>query len=308
MYYFLYALLYVFSLLPFFILYIISDFFYFLIYRVFKYRRKVVFNNLEIAFPEKTLEEKKLIGKNFYRNLIDNFIESIKLLSISDKEFRRRAIMDFTEINALVAKGKNIQLHGGHQMNWEYGHWAVAMQMPVPWLGVYMRINSEAVDRLFYKIRSKGSTVLVAVQEFRSRVHKSFKQQYAMGLIADQNPGQPASGYWLNFFNRPVPFATGPDKGARKNNTAVVFIKFVKLRRGYYRYESQVITENAAEMSAGALTLMYRDFLERAIRENPDNYLWSHRRWKWDYKEEFKKRWIDVTPAPVIFDKSDSSK
>lgn len=299
MYYILYAILYTFSLLPFFILYAISDFFYFIIYRLFGYRKKVVLGNLDIAFPEKTTAEKEAIARKFYKNLIDTFIESIKLLSISDEAFKKRVTINFEPVMQVLAKGKNVQLHGGHQMNWEYGHWAVALQVPVPWLGVYMRINNQAVDRLFFKIRNKGKTVLIAAQEFKSRAHQSFNSQYAMGLIADQNPGLPGSGYWLNFFGRPAPFISGPDKGARKNNTAVVFVKFVKLRRGYYHFEGKLITENAAELQEGALTLMYRDFLEKTVREQPEIYLWSHRRWKWPYRDDFKNRWIDVTPPPV---------
>jgi len=298
MYYILYAILYAISLLPFFVLYAISDFFYFLAYRLLSYRKDVVFGNLDIAFPEKSQEEKEVIARKFYKNLIDTFIESIKLLSISDEAFKKRATINFQPIVELLAKGKNVQLHSGHQMNWEYGHWAVALQVPVPWLGVYMRINNKAVGRLFYKIRNKGKTVLIAAHEFKSRAHECFTDQYTMGLLADQNPGEPASGYWLNFFNRPVPFPKGPDSGARKNNTAVVFVKFVKLKRGFYHFETNLITENAVSLQAGELTLLYRDFLEETIRESPDNYLWSHRRWKWPYRKDFAKRWIDVTPPP----------
>ena len=300
MYYILYAILYAVSLLPFFMLYAISDFFYLVIYRLFGYRKKVVFSNLDIAFPEKSKEQKEVIARQFYKNLIDTFIESIKLLSISDAAFKKRATIDFEPVVELIAKGKNVQLHSGHQMNWEYGHRAIALTVQVPWLALYLRINNTAVDRLFQGIRNKGRTVLIAVHEFRDRAHKSFAKQYAMGLLADQNPGVPSAAYWLNFFNRPAPFTAGPDKGARRNNTAVVFVKLVKLKRGYYHFETKVITDNAADLQEGDLTLRYRDFLEETIRAEPDNYLWSHRRWKWPYRAEFKKRWIDVTPPPDI--------
>ena len=298
MYYIIYGLLYTISLLPFFILYGISDCIFFIIYYIVGYRKKVVFSNLDIAFPEKTKEEKILIAKKFYKNFLDTFLEAIKLLSISEKHFAKRATMDFTAIKNLIDKGKNVQIHSGHQMNWEYANWAVATQVSVPWIGVYMRINNKALDRIFYKLRNKEKTVLIAAQEFKSRVHACFKEQYTIGLAADQNPGVPAVSYWLNFFNRPAPFVTGPDKGARKNNTAVVFVRFVKLKRGYYRFDTEVITEHGASLEEGKLTLLYRDFLEKTIRLNPDNYLWSHRRWKWSYKEEYKERWIDITSAP----------
>lgn len=297
MYYIIYSFLYVVSLLPFFVLYRISDFFFFVTYHVAGYRKKVVFANLDIAFPKKSQAEKTTIAKQFYQNLVDTFIESIKLLSVDDKEVLRRASFDFTPVQQLIDEGKNIQLHSGHQMNWEYGHWAVAMQVPIPWVGVYMRINNKALDRLFFKIRNKGNTVLVAAQEFKARAHASFQNQYTLGLAADQNPGVPANAYWLNFFGRPAPFVTGPDKGARKNDTAVFFVKFIKIRRGFYRFEPTLITAHGSTLAEGELTLRYRDFLEKTIREDPANYLWSHRRWKWPYAETYAHRWIDTTSA-----------
>jgi KDO2-lipid IV(A) lauroyltransferase len=300
MYYIIYGLLYGISLLPFFVLYRISDFVYIIVFYVAGYRKQVVFNNLDIAFPEKSKKEKRHIAKQFYKNLIDTFLESIKLISISEKNFHKRAYMDFTEMKRLIDSGKNIQLHSGHQMNWEYANWVIATQVTIHWIGIYMRINNKALNRIFYKLRNKENTVLIAAQEFRSRAHACFNQQYTIGLAADQNPGEPSRAYWLNFFGRPAPFVTGPDKGARKNNTAVVFVRFVKLKRGYYRFDTEVITEHGGELAEGQLTLMYRDFLEKTIRENPDNYLWSHRRWKWGYNESFKPRWIDHTPPPVM--------
>ncbi|MEX0635757.1 MAG: lipid A biosynthesis acyltransferase, partial [Ferruginibacter sp.] len=243
MFYIVYGFLYLVSLLPFFILYRISDLFYLLAYYIIRYRKKVVFYNLRIAFPEKSEKERIQIAKKFYKNLIDTFIESIKLLSISDQAFKKRAIIDHTEIHALIAKGKSIQIHCGHQMNWEYVHWAIAREMTIPWIGVYMTIKNKVVEKLFYKIRNIGNTILVPKSEFKNRKHEVFSKQYAIGLFGDQNPGQPITGYWLNFFGKPVPFISGPDKGAIKNNTAVVFVKFVKVKRGYYCFEPTVITD-----------------------------------------------------------------
>ncbi|MEO8770442.1 MAG: lipid A biosynthesis acyltransferase [Ferruginibacter sp.] len=299
MYYIIYGLFYLISLLPFFILYHISDFAFFLIYYVIGYRRKIVMDNLTIAFPEKSNEEKIQIAKNFYKNLTDTFIETIKLFSISKKEFNKRAIMNLDECNALAAKGKSLQFSCGHQMNWEYGNWVMSQNMNIPWVGVYMKINNKALDRLFFNLRSKKGTVLVAAQEFKSRIHQVFNQSYSLGLAADQNPGAPGSAYWLNFFTKAVPFVPGPDKGAIKTNAAVVFVKFVKTKRGFYEFIPTIITENGSSLKEGELTLLYRDYLEATIREHPDNYLWSHNRWKWNYKEEYKSKWIDRIPAPV---------
>ena len=132
MYYIIYGSLYLVSLLPFFILYWISDLAYFIIYRIAGYRKAIVFNNLKIAFPEKTDVERKQIAKQFYKNLIDTFIETIKLLSISEKEFNKRAVINLDECNALGRKGLNIQFQAGHQMNWEYVNWATAKKLEIP--------------------------------------------------------------------------------------------------------------------------------------------------------------------------------
>lgn len=299
MYYLIYGPLYLISLLPFFILYAISDVAFFFIYHIAGYRKKIVMNNLTIAFPDKTIEEKNSISKQFYKNLTDTFIETIKLLSISDQEFDKRISIDTSACNE-IAEYKNIQVHSGHQMNWEYAHLAFARNMKVLWVGVYMHINNPHVDRIFLKVRRKFNSFMVPTRDFAKEMRSIYDKHYALALIADQNPGIPKNAYWLNFFNRPAPFMAGADKGATRNNTAVVFVDFVKLKRGYYKFEPTVITKNAAEFKDGEITLLYRNFLEAAIRRQPHNYLWSHRRWKWEYKKEYARRWIDTVPPPLL--------
>jgi Kdo2-lipid IVA lauroyltransferase/acyltransferase len=293
MYYIIYGFLYLLSLLPFFVLYLLSDFVYMLLYYVFGYRKKIVMDNISIAFPEKSTEEKTRIAKQFYKNLIDTFIETIKMVSMSEKQFDKRCTVDIKAVNELAARGKKIQLHSGHQMNWEYANWAFARQLSIPWIGIYQPIANSAMNRIFYNLRARYNTKLISTREFKNVMHSLFKSQYAIGLAADQNTN-PTSGYWLYFFNKPVPFVTGPEKGAIKNNTAVVFVNFAKSKRGHYHIETKVVVENAAELPAGELTRMYRDFLEETIRKEPDNYLWSHRRWRHEYKDDFKDKWIDT--------------
>lgn len=299
MYYFIYGPLYLISLLPFFILYALSDFCFFIMYHVLGYRRKIVMHNLTIAFPHKKQKEKEKIAKQFYKNLADTFLETIKLLSITAENFEKRILLDADEVNKIAAY-KNVQVHSGHQMNWEYAHLAFAKKMHVRWVGVYMKINNSSIDRLYLKIRGRFGAHMVSAGNFTKEIRQVYHQRYALALIADQNPGIPKNAYWLNFFNRPAPFLTGADKGATRNNTAVVFVNFLKVKRGYYKFEPHVLTENAAEFKDGEITLLYRDFLERSINNQPDNYLWSHRRWKWGYEPGFKKRWIDETPAPTL--------
>ena len=298
MYYFIYGGLYLISLLPFFILYRVSDFIFFVLYYLIGYRKQIVSDNLNIAFPEKTTEEKQNIAKNFYRNLTDNFIETIKLISISEKEFIKRAAINFDDAKKLVDKGLNIQFHSGHQMNWEYASLAISRSLTIPWLAVYMLLKPQSIERLFLKIRSRFGAVMIEKAKYQTMMPQLIKKQYALGLIADQNPGFAKNAYWLNFFNKPAPFIIGPEKGAMRNKTAVVFVNMIKLKRGYYHFDCKVITEDGSNFSSGQLTRNYRNFLEEGIRQHPDNYLWSHRRWKFNWEKSFERKWVDTVPLP----------
>jgi len=250
-------------------------------------------NNLLIAFPGKTEKERKLIAKKFYHNLVDYFIESIKLITISDKAFYKRCSGDFEEVNRLAATGTNIQLHSGHQFNWELANRIYGQKLAIPFVLVYMPISSKIVDRIFRKIRLRYKTVLIDATKYSKEMLGINKQQHALALVADQNPGTPSAAFWLNFFSKPAPFLYTPEKNAQRNNVPVGFASFKKLKRGYYKFETTIITLNPAELKRGELTKKYRDFLEQQISEQPDNYLWSHRRWKNDYKKEYAKLWID---------------
>jgi len=293
MYYIIYPLLYVVSLLPFFVLYFISDIAAFLISHVFKYRKTVVRNNLAIAFPEKTEAERKAIAKRFYKYFTDTFIETLKFISISKTQLVKRSTGSFEMINSLIDKGYNINIMAGHQFNWEYANLLYAMNLKIPFVGIYMPISNKIFGKIFYEIRSRYGTVLISASDFKNEKQDVFKQQYMLALAADQNPGNPAGAYWLNFFGRPVPFVTGPEKGAVLNNAAVVYVGFKKVKRGYYTFTTTLLTEQSAGTKTGELTRLYRDALEKTVREDPANYLWSHRRFKFEWKEEYKDLWVD---------------
>lgn len=254
-------------------------------------------NNLAIVFPEKTLAERKKIAKKFYRNFIDTFIESIKMLSLSDAAFEKRCTGNFEMINQIAAQGRNIQLHCAHQMNWELGNWFFSKNISIPFIGVYRKIGNSIFNRLFLKIRGRYNSILISTREFKTRVHDIFKNQYSIALVADQNPSNLNKAYWLYLFGKKAPFVPGPEKGATKNNTVVFFANLEKKRRGYYHFQFKLVTENPAAMKPGELTRLYRDFLEETIHNGPFNYLWSHRRWKHTFDENneiFKNNWIDT--------------
>jgi KDO2-lipid IV(A) lauroyltransferase len=287
MYYVVFPILWLFSLLPFWVLYGISDFFFVFVFYVFRYRRDVVQKNLETAFPEKTEKERLKIEKQFYHNLIDTFLESIKFITISEKQLEKRSKGDFEQINAFIGEGKNIHIMAGHQFNWEFANLLYAKNLKIPFVGIYMQISNKILNRIFYNFRKRYGTVLISAQDFKNKMHSVFSGQYMLALAADQNPGSPENAYWMHFFGKPAPFVTGPSKGAVKYNTAVVLVGFYKIKRGHYHFKSQVLAEDASTFTPESLTIVYKKALEKIISDDPANYLWSHRRWKWVWKQEY---------------------
>ncbi len=286
MYYIIYPLFYLLSLLPWRVLYLLSDAVYGLVYYVIGYRKEVVMKNLLIAFPEKTEKERIQIAKEFYHNFTDTFIETIKLLSVSDKTFNKRYSSNIELVNALYDSGVNVQLQAGHFFNWEYVNFGVARDSRIPFVAVYMPISNKAFDKIIYNLRSRYGTILVPAVDFKTKFHQYVRGRYALGLAADQNPGSPLAAHWVKFFGRLTPFVTGPEKGARLNNTPVFFGHFYKVKRGYYHIQFELLTDKPRDFENGKLTQLFASRVEAAIRLKPANYLWSHRRWKWEFDPE----------------------
>ncbi len=288
MYYIVYGFLYLLSLLPWRVLYFISDGVYVLLYYVTGYRKEVVMNNLLIAFPEKTEAERLRIAKDFYHQFVDTFIETIKLLSITEKTVRKRISANIDVINDLYDSGKNVQILSGHFFNWEFGSLYMAMVTRYPFMVVYMPLKSKIFDKLILDLRQRFNGIMVPATTFRKSFRPYAKGRYALTLVADQNPGNPKQAYWMPFFGKMVPFLSGPEKGTKSSNDAVVFAHFYPVKRGYYHIQLTLLTTDPKDYKEGELTKELIKLTEEAIRKKPANYLWSHRRWKWQYTDEYK--------------------
>lgn len=250
-------------------------------------------HNLQIAFPEKTEAERIVIAKGFYHNFIDSFIEVIKLISAGDAFLKKRFTVDTNILDELYKSGKSCHLHLGHTFNWEWGQLVLSTLTPYKLMVVYMPISNPVFEKLFYKLRTRSGNIFLPANNMRKSMEPYLKSQYLLGLVADQNPGTPQKSYWLNFFGRPAPFSKGPEKGACDNSLPVVFACLTKKRRGHYHATLQLAHNNAGESLPGELTVQYVRYLENVIRLNPSMWLWSHRRWKHSWKEEYQEMWID---------------
>ena len=284
---FLYILLYAFSLLPMQVLYLLSNLFAFVAFSGLGYRKEIVLSNLSIAFPEKSDREKVAIAEEFYLNFCDALVESIKLISADNRLIDKRFVVDPEMIKAFEGTEKNIQIHAMHNFSWEIVNLGVAREMSLPFLGVYQPITNPFFNELFKKIRSRNGTVLIPANDFKNNFLPHDGKQYVIALVADQNPGDPAKAWWVNFFGKPAPFVMGPENAARQRNTVVLFANFYKIKRGVYSFSVEKITDHPSDLAPGELTLKYIKYLEDKIRERPANYLWSHRRWKHPYKPAY---------------------
>lgn len=290
MYRVLYGVLYLLSLLPMWLLYGIADFCFLILYYIIGYRKKVVADNLRIAFPTKTAAERKAIERKFYRNFTDSFLETVKAFSASEAFIKQRFKGDYSLVQAMYEKGyQKVQLHTGHNFNWEYASLSLPLYSAFPALVVYMPITNKTLDKIFLKMRSRTGAHLLSAVYIRNEILPFRNQRYALALVADQNPVNPAHAWWVDFFGKPTPFLKAPESGARRGNVPVLFSYFKREKRGHYTIFYELAHEQPAQLQAGELTKQYANFLQAAIEQQPDNWLWSHRRWKWEWKPEYGK-------------------
>ena len=289
MYYLFYIPLYLFSLIPLRVLYLFSDFLYFISYTVLGYRKKVVLDNLRIAFPEKTDQQRLQIASAFYHNLADTLFETIKFISWSRDTFEKHFSCDLSGMDQAYASGKSIYLVGMHNFNWEYVNWGLALKMKYPLVCIYMPLANKSLDKIIFDMRSRCGSLLIPATDFRNSYAPYRSTRHILGTVADQSPGNPANAYWIEFFGKPTAFTKGTEKGARMQDAAVVFVHFYKIKRGSYRVETLFHTDQPKSLEEGTITRSYAAYIEKCLREHPDNYLWSHRRWKHEWKEGYDK-------------------
>jgi Kdo2-lipid IVA lauroyltransferase/acyltransferase len=244
-------------------------------------------DNLAIAFPKKSEAEREAIAKKFYRNFTDFFVETIKLFSANDKFLNKHFIADYSAFEKIKEQGRKCQVHLGHNFNWELGYLSAVPNIPFKVLGVYMPLSNKIFERIFRKLRTKKGGYLLPATDIRNTILPFRHESYALLLVADQSPPVPQNGIWVNFFGRATPFVRGPENGARGGDLPVLFCYVTKLKRGYYKGHFELAEENPAALEKGELTKKYAQFLEEKMREQPENWLWSHRRWKWDWKEGY---------------------
>lgn len=283
-----YLLLKPISLLPYFLLYRVSDFVALIFMTVFPYRKKVILSNLERCFPQKSESERKQLLRQFYRHVADIFIESFKNFSISEEQVRKRMrAVNEEVINAQLRKGRSVVLGGGHMNNWELYAMAAAGQYEGQAMAIYKRLSNKWFDAKMRETRGRFGLIMVPTVE-SSQWLKDHKDEPTVIIYGfDQSPANPKKSLWLDFFGHPTATYFGPEKHAREYDMAVVYGSIVKLKRGHYEIRYELIAEQVGEETEkGAIMQQLNKRLEEEIRKQPAFWLWSHKRWKHKMPEE----------------------
>ena len=269
------------SYLPMPVLYLISDSMYAIVFHILRYRRSVVDDNLTNSFPDKTAEEIQTVSQKFYHHLCDLVVETIKARTLSKGEISKRMkIRNPEALNAYFHEGKSVIILAMHYGNWE---WLLHMPLVVKHhhFFVYKPLQNEAFDHFFNKERERfgGETVSMSLALRKLLESEKCGIPVLTWLAADQTPpwNHP---YWTMFMHQKTQFFNGPAKLAQRFNLPVFFQQVKRVKRGYYETWFTLLFENPREVTEETITLAYVHKAEQIIKDTPENYLWTHRRWK----------------------------
>ena len=278
-----YPFIWLLSILPFRILHLISDGFYYLLYYVIGYRKKVVFNNIKLVYPQKSDKEIERLAKKSYRHFVDIFVEIIKLFTISKTQLSKRYnIGNIDVLKKLEDQQRSTLLMGGHYANWE---WIFLLNLKLKFNGyaVYKKLNNKYFDKKIIETRGRFNTNLVNTKDIFSVITNNSKENKLSlyGFLGDQSPQVRKTHYWSHFLGVDnLPIHTGTELLAKKYDLPIVFFKTKRVKRGYYKVNFELITDDPKSFKDYDLTDIYLRKVEEQVEEAPEFYFWTHNRFK----------------------------
>jgi len=275
------SILYLISLIPFPVLYFISDILYILLFYILKYRRKVVSKNLLNSFPEKTKSELEEIEKRFYHYLADLMLESVKTISISANDIKKRFVFKNLELlTKHLQNGRSVIAVSGHYGNWEWGPVAIGLELKEKVLVVYKPLSDKRFEGLMNSMRSRFGSVMVPMKLTLRKVIEYKNEPNVLVLVGDQTPTREESQYFTNFLNQQTAVFLGVEKIAMKLKNPIVYFSINRIKRGYYECVVKSLIDNPELTKEHEITEAHTKELEKNIRFQPEYWLWSHKRWK----------------------------
>lgn len=282
LYYPLWLLLKGLSVLPLSVLYLLSNFLYFVVYYVVGYRKKVVLHNLRNAFPEKTDAEINRIAKDFYKQFMDVVVETLRLHSMDAAEMERRITFSNQELlDNFVKQGKTVITMGSHSANWEWVLSAGAVQFSFPAYGIYKPLNNPFFDAFMLQTRSNLGARLIKMKDTLRDFAANRNQPRVVAMLSDQTPLKSEITFWTTFLHQDTPFYEGAEKLANRFGCPVLFLDVKRTSRGHYTLTFELISDGApAAPGQPSITEIFARKLEASLRRSPADYLWTHKRWK----------------------------
>ncbi len=275
------GLLKIISRLPFPVLYFISDMLYVLLWYGIRYRRPVVLQNLQGSFPEKSNVEIRRIAKNFYRHLCDVVVETLKTLTMSEASLSRRVHIQNREVvERYFRQEHSVVVATSHQGNWEWLLVSCSLQLPFQVDAIYMELSNPFFNKLMKKIRSRFGTHMVEKKVSFREIIRRKPLVRIIAIVADQGSTANAQLHWTTFLHRETGFYTGPERIARKTDIPVIFVSMHRERRGFYQIRFQELDSPPFHKQPNYITEQYVRAVEDSICQHPEQWLWSHKRWK----------------------------
>ena len=276
------------SVHPFWLLYLKSDCYYFLVYHVARYRRKVVRENLLRSFPEKDAKAIKAIERKFYRNLCDQFVEAPKMMRMGENGYRKRITFTNPELALqLYERKKNIFYAIPHSGNWEWFGKMIPELSPHKGLAIYKKVQNATFEQLMLTMRTKDCKLEMVESNFAlKRLAQLRNELNSVLMMADQSPRGVDSDYWTEFLHQETCWFTGLERIAKMLDYAVVFVDMKRTGRGRYEVGFELLADEPKSMTKDEIMERYVRRVEQFIQAEPDNWLWSHRRWKHHRNQE----------------------
>ena len=266
-------------------LFLFSNVLAFVLERVARYRHKVVAKNLAMAFPEKSAEERGVIAHKFYQYLADVVVEIIMLSRMRHEELLRRfEIQGLEEVKRVMHEGQSVILLSAHQGNWEWMLAAVAVALPHPLDALYRPLHNEAADRFFMDLRTRFRSHMIPAEKAAKIILKLRKQTRAFGILGDQNPRRRDSKYWTTFMGVDTPVVIGPERIAKMTSYPLFYVATEKLGCGRYRCRIEPLAQPPYS-GDGEVSQLYMSAVEAHIRRQPECWMWSHHRWRYEKKD-----------------------
>lgn len=276
------AALYIISLLPYWLLYCLSDFLYYIFFYIIKYRKSVVLTNLKNAFPDKTEKQRNVLAKKFYRFLPDLIIETLKMSTMSRKDIEQRIeLINPLEVQQHFDKGKGVIGVTAHYGNWELGIYRLSTMTTNPRLVIYKPLNSPYFNEAYNQLRSRFGATMVPMKQILRHIVRLKNTPHISMFVADQTPTYQDSDYFMEFLNQETLVYTGTERIARLTKNPIVYCHIGrKEKRGHYFCQFTTLIENPDDYAEHEITKIHNQYTQEMIMKQPEYWLWSHRRWK----------------------------